>query len=71
MNEVALHGRADRVRAEAGGDSNPGAEVIRRIGVSEQAFYRWKKLYGGLGMGDLRPVKPPRADSSDRRRSGH
>ena len=24
------------------------AEVIRRMGISEQTFYRWKKLYGGL-----------------------
>lgn len=28
----------------------PVAEVIRRIGVSEQTFYRWKKVYGGLGV---------------------
>lgn len=25
----------------------PVAEVIRRMGVSEQTFYRWKKVYGG------------------------
>ena len=25
----------------------PVAEVIRRLGVSEQTFYRWKKEYGG------------------------
>lgn len=24
------------------------AEVIHRMGMSEQTFYRWKKLYGGL-----------------------
>ncbi len=33
------------------------AEVIRRMGVSEQTFYRWKKVYGGLGVGELRRVK--------------
>ena len=26
----------------------PVAEVIRRMGVSEQTVYRWKKVYGGL-----------------------
>jgi putative transposase len=26
----------------------PVAEVIRRMGVSEQTFYRWKKVYGEL-----------------------
>ena len=33
------------------------AEVIRRMGISEQTFYRWKKLYGGLGTGGLRRLK--------------
>ena len=33
------------------------AEVIRRMGISEQTFYRWKKLYGGLGTGELRRLK--------------
>jgi putative transposase len=34
------------------------AEVIRRMGISEQTFYRWKKVYGGLGVGELRRLKP-------------
>jgi len=33
------------------------AEVIRRMAVSEQTFYRWKKVCGGLGVGELRRVK--------------
>ena len=41
-------------QAETG---TPVAEVIRRMGVSEQTFYRWKKLYGGLGAGELRRLK--------------
>jgi len=41
-------------QAETG---TPVAEVIRRMGVSEQTFYRWKKAYGGLGVGELRRVK--------------
>ena len=35
----------------------PVAEVIRRMGVSEQTFYRWKSRYGGLGVGELRRLK--------------
>ena len=31
-------------QAETG---TPVAEVIRPMGVSEQTFYRWKKVYGG------------------------
>ena len=41
-------------QAETG---TPVAEVIRRTGISEQTFYRWKKVYGGLGVGELRRVK--------------
>ncbi len=48
-------------QAETG---TPVAEVIRRMGVSEQTFYRWKKVYGGLGVGDLRRVKQLVADLS-------
>jgi putative transposase len=32
-------------------------EVIRKMGISEQIFYRWKKKYGGLGMSELRRLK--------------
>ena len=41
-------------QAETG---TPVAEVVRRMGISEQTFYRWKKLYGGLGVGELRRLK--------------
>ncbi len=32
-------------------------EVIRKMGISEQTFYRWKKKYGGLGTSELRRLK--------------
>ena len=48
-------------QAETG---TPVAEVIRRMGISEQTFYRWKKLYGGLGVGELRWLKRLVADLS-------
>jgi len=35
----------------------PVLEVIRKMGISEQTFYRWKKKYGGLGMNELRRLK--------------
>ena len=41
-------------QAETG---TPVAEVIRRMGISEQTYDRWKKVYGGLGVGELRRVK--------------
>jgi putative transposase len=30
------------------------AEIIRKLGVSEQTFYRWKRKYAGLGIAELR-----------------
>ena len=32
-------------------------EVIRKLGISEQTFYKWKKKYGGLGPSELRRLK--------------
>jgi len=32
-------------------------EVIRKLGISEQTFYNWKKKYGGLGVSELRRLK--------------
>lgn len=31
-------------------------EVIRKLGISEQTFYRWKK-YAGMGVGEVRRLK--------------
>ena len=31
----------------------PVAEVIRKMGITEQTFYRWKKQYGGMGVTSL------------------
>jgi putative transposase len=41
-------------QAETG---TPVLEVIRKMGICEQTFYRWKKLYGGLGSSELRRLK--------------
>jgi putative transposase len=41
-------------QAETG---TPVTAVCRATGVSEQAFYRWKKQYGGLAVNELRRMK--------------
>ena len=33
------------------------AEGVRKMGVSEQTFYRWKKQYAGMGVGEIRRLK--------------
>ena len=30
------------------------AEAVRQIGVTQQTFYRWRKLYGGMGRSQLK-----------------
>lgn len=33
------------------------AEVIRKLGVSEQTYYRWRKEYGGMGVEQTKRLK--------------
>jgi len=35
----------------------PVKEVCRKLQVSEQTFYRWKKKFGGLGVAEVRRLK--------------
>lgn len=41
-------------QAETG---TPVKEVIRKMGISEQTFYRWKKKYNGMMPSDVRKLK--------------
>ncbi len=41
-------------QAETG---TPVTEVVRKLGISEQTFYRWKRKFGGMGMPELRKLK--------------
>ena len=33
------------------------ADTLRKIGVTEQTFYRWKRKYAGLGVSEVRRLK--------------
>lgn len=33
------------------------SEVCRKMGFSEQTFYRWKKRFAGLGVAEVRRLK--------------
>jgi len=35
----------------------PIGELCRQVGVSEQTYYRWKKVYGGLQPSEVRELK--------------
>ena len=53
LRELEEEGLVQR-EVEAG---TPVAEVVRKSGISEQTFYRWKKQYAGLGVAELRRLK--------------
>lgn len=43
-------------------------EIIRRYGISEQTFYRWKSMYGGIETSDVRRLKELEAENAKLKR---
>ena len=41
-------------QAESG---TPVSEVCRKMGVSEQTYYRWKRKFAGMGVAEVRRLK--------------
>jgi putative transposase len=41
-------------QAEAG---TPVLEICRKLGISQQTFYRWKKKFAGMGVAELRRLR--------------
>jgi len=41
-------------QAEAG---TPVGEICRKLGISQQTFYRWKKKFAGMGVAELRRLR--------------
>jgi putative transposase len=48
-------------QAEAG---VPVAELIRKVGISEQTFYRWKKQYVGMELDQARHMRQLQEENS-------
>jgi putative transposase len=42
----------------------PVAELNRKAGISEQTYYRWKKQYTGLEVGQVRQLKQLREENA-------
>jgi len=47
-------------QAESG---KKASEICREMGVSPQAFYRWKRRYAGLGLNELRELRQLREEN--------
>ena len=45
------------------------AEASRRIGISEQTFYRWRADYGGLRIDQARRLKQSETENSRLKRA--
>jgi putative transposase len=41
-------------QAESG---TPVPEVCRKMGITEQTFYLWKKKYSGMGVAEVRKLR--------------
>jgi len=46
----------------------PIAELCRQHGVSEQSYYRWKKVYGGMEPSEARELKQLRDENTKLKR---
>ena len=47
-------------QAEAG---KKVSDICREMGVSQQAFYSWKKRYAGVGVSELRELRQLREEN--------
>ena len=45
------------------------ADAVRQIGVTQQTYYRWRKLYGGMGRDQLRRLKELEKENQRLRRA--
>ena len=43
-------------------------DLCRKVGISEQTFYRWKKVYGGLQPSEARELKQLRDENTKLKR---
>ena len=44
-------------------------DAVRQIGVTQQTYYRWRKLYGGMGREQLKRLKELEKENQRLRRA--
>ena len=55
--EVPVHRRANCLALRQAESGTTVPEVCRKMGISEQTFYRWKKKYVGMGVAEVRRLR--------------
>jgi hypothetical protein len=55
--EIGVYRRADHLCLAAGGDGDPGRGGLPHAGISEQTFYRWQRMFAGMGIAELRRLR--------------
>lgn len=48
-------------QGEAG---TPVVEICRKLGITEQTFYRWRRKFGGLEASEVRELKQLRDENA-------
>ena len=43
-------------------------EICRKMGIAEATFYRWKKVYAGMGVAEIRRLKQLEEENSKLKR---
>ena len=46
----------------------PVGELCRKVGISEQSFYRWKQVYGGMQPSEARELRQLREENAKLKR---
>ena len=49
------------LRQAEGGEK--AGEIWRKLGISEQTFYTWKRKYSGIGLSELRELRQLREEN--------
>ena len=44
------------------------SEICRKLGISEQTFYTWKRKYAGMGLSELRELRQLREENAKLKR---
>ena len=50
------------LRQVEGGEK--AVEICRKLGISEQTFYTWKRKYSGIGLSELRELRQLRDENA-------